>query len=109
MAKKSDIKPTAYGTELMFENLRSNHKIKSRYMSAALAFILGIIGANQFYLGHVIKGILKILLTAICVGVGLVLDIPLIVIPFALSILAGFRYLIQSDVKFAKKNHIRTV
>lgn len=109
MAKKQTGKQTAYGTELSYPKMRSNHKIKSRYMAATLAFILGIIGVNQFYLGNIIKGILKILLTVICLVVGVFLDMPLILIPVVLSILTCLRYLAQTDAKFAAKNHVRVI
>lgn len=102
---------TAYGTELTYTKLRSNHPIKSKYMAAALCMLFGAVGANQFYLHNFVKGILKILLTAVCI----VLDVlglfpfPFIAIPFALSAVTGLLYLAKSDVAFAKKNKVRIV
>lgn len=78
-------------------------------MAAALSFIFGIIGVNQFYLGNIVRGILKILFTVICLVIGMFVDFPMIAIPLVISVLTGLKYLAQSDVKFAEKNHIRTV
>ena len=60
MAKKTAAEQTAYGTRLKFKGLRSNHPIKSRYMAAFLAMVFGIIGANQFYLRNIVKGLRNI-------------------------------------------------
>lgn len=109
MAKKTD--KSAYGTELMFNKIRSNHPIRSRYMAAVLAIVFGFLGIHHFYLNNIVKGILMLLFSAVCI----VLDIfglfqfKFIVIPIAISILTGFIYLLKSDVKFAKSNHIRTI
>ena len=86
---------TAYGTKLRFTGMRSNHPVKSRYMAAALAMILGIIGANQFYLRNIVKGILKILFSAIFIVLNVLFDPPFILIPIVLSVISGFVYLLQ--------------
>lgn len=109
MAKKTASPETAYGTKLRFKGMRSNHPVKSRYMAAALAMILGIIGANQFYLRNFVRGLLKILLTAVFIVLDVLFAPPFILIPVVLSIITGLVYLLQSDEAFAKKNHIRTI
>ncbi len=109
MAKKADSPTAAYGTKLKFKGMRSNHPIKSRYMAAALAMILGIVGANQFYLRNIVRGFLKILFTAICLLLSFFINPLIILIPVVLSLITGFVYLIQSDSFFAKHNHVRTV
>lgn len=109
MANKTAAPETAYGTKLRFSGMRSNHPVKSRYMAAALAMILGIIGANQFYLRNIFRGIFKILFSAIFVVLNVLFDPPFILIPIVLSVISGFVYLLQSDEKFAKKNHVRTI
>ena len=109
MANKTAAPETAYGTKLRFTGMRSNHPVKSRYMAAALAMILGIIGANQFYLRNIVKGILKILFSAVFVVLNVLFDPPFILIPIVLSVISGFVYLLQSDEKFAQKNHVRTI
>ena len=109
MAKKTATPDSAYGTKLRFNGLRSNHPIKSRYMAAALAMTLGIIGANQFYLRNIVRGIIKILFTAIIVIFDVLFEPPLIFIPILLSMVSGFIYLLQSDKTFAKRNHVRTI
>lgn len=109
MAKKAATPETAYGTKLEYKNMRSNHPIKSRYMAAALAMILGIVGANQFYLRNIVRGLLKILFTVVFVVLDVLFNPPFILIPIVLSIITGFVYLLQSDASFAKKNHVRTI
>lgn len=109
MAKKSTA--AAYGTELMFSKTRSNHPVRSRYMAAALAIVFGTLGVHHFYLNNFVKGILMLLFSAVCI----VLDITglfqfkFILIPVVISVFTGFVYLIKSDVKFAKSNHVRTI
>lgn len=109
MASKTVVPETAYGTKLKYKGMKSNHPIKSRYMAAALAMVLGIIGANQFYLRNVMRGLLKILFTAVFVVLNVLFDPPFILIPVILSVITGFVYLLQSDETFAKKNHVRTI
>lgn len=109
MAKKTAAEQTAYGTRLKFKGLRSNHPIKSRYMAAFLAMVFGIIGANQFYLRNIIKGLLKILFSAIFIVLDVIFEPPFILIPVVLSVISGLVYLIQSDEAFAKANHVRTI
>lgn len=108
MAKKNDIE-TAYGTKLKYKGIRSNHPIRSRYMAAALSMILGIVGANQFYLRNVVRGILKLLLTVICIVLDVVFAPPFTLIPVVISLFTGFMYLMQSDESFAKRNHVRII
>lgn len=109
MAKKSN--EAAYGTELMFKKLRSNHPVRSRYMAAALAIVFGILGANHFYLHNFIKGILMLIVSAVCI----VLDVlglfqfKFVIIPIVISVLTGITYLLKSDTSFAKSNHVRTI
>ena len=109
MAKKAAAEQTAYGTGLKFRGLRSNHPIKSRYMAAFLAIVFGIIGANQFYLRNIVKGLLKIVFSAIFIVLDAIFDPPFVLIPVVLSVIAGLVYLIQSDEAFAKANHVRTI
>lgn len=109
MANKTAVPETAYGTKLKFKGMRSNHPVKSRYMAAALAIILGIIGANQFYLRNIVRGLLKILFSAVFVLLNILFGHPFVLIPVVLSVITGFVYLLQSDEKFAKKNHVRTI
>lgn len=109
MSKKNEAPLEAYGTELAYGKFRSNHPIRSRHMASALAFIFGIIGVNQFYLRNIVRGILKILLTVICVLLDFLLSMPFIIIPIALSVIAGVVYLVQTDEQFAKRNHVRPV
>lgn len=109
MAKKTASPETAYGTKLRFTGLKSNHPVKSRYMACALAMILGIIGANQFYLRNFVRGILKILFTVVFVVLDVLFTPPFILIPVILSVFSGFIYLLQSDEKFAKSNHVRII
>ena len=71
MAKNASAPSAAYGTQLRFKGIRSNHPIKSRYLAAALAMIFGIVGANQFYLRNIVRGFLKILFTTrVVAGIG---------------------------------------
>lgn len=109
MAKKTATPETAYGTKLNFRLLRSNHPIKSRYMAAVLAMILGIVGANQFYLRNIFRGLLKIVLTVICVVLDVLFAPPFILIPVVISLFTGLMYLLQNDETFAVKNHVRTI
>ena len=109
MANRTAAAETAYGTKLRFKGMRSNHPVKSRYMAAVLAMILGIVGANQFYLRNIVRGLLKILFSAVFVVLNVLFDPPFILIPFVLSVITGFVYLLQSDETFAKKNHVRTI
>lgn len=109
MANRTAAPETAYGTKLRFRGMRSNHPVKSRYMAAALAMILGIIGANQFYLRNIVRGFLKILFSAVFFVLNILFDPPFILIPIVLSVISGFIYLLQSDETFAKKNHVRTI
>lgn len=49
------------------------YKVKKKYVAVLLAFFLGVLGINNFYLGDSTKGIVKILLTtvgAVFVGLG---------------------------------------
>ena len=109
MAKKPEIPTTAYGTKLRYKGMRNNRPLKSRYMAAALAMIFGFLGVNQFYLRNIVRGILKIFLTLICLLLGLLLNSGIILIPFAISLITGFIYLIQSDAFFARYNRVRTI
>ncbi len=109
MAKKANTPETAYGTKLKYKDIRSNHPIKSRYMAAALAMVFGIVGANQFYLRNVIRGLIKIIFTAVFVVLDVLFAPPFILIPVVLSVITGFVYLLQSDANFAKSNHVRTI
>lgn len=109
MAKKQ--KASAYGTELMFTKLRSNHPVRSRYMAAVLAIVFGITGAHHFYLNNIVKGLLMLALSAGCIFVDTLklLQFRFILIPVLISVITGLVYLIKSDAKFAKNNHIRTI
>ena len=109
MAKKTASPETAYGTKLRFTGLKSNHPVKSRYMACALAMIFGIIGANQFYLRNIGRGLLKLLLTVVCIVLDVLFTPPFTLIPVILSLFTGLMYLIQSDESFAKRNHVRTI
>ncbi|MCD7775160.1 MAG: TM2 domain-containing protein [Clostridiales bacterium] len=110
MAKSKILPEQVYGTEIINPKGRSNQPVRSRYMAAVLAMILGIVGVNQFYLRNVVRGILKIIFTLIFVICGFIFDRMFIVlIPVVLSVLTGVIYLCQSDVKFQQKNHVRTV
>ncbi|MBQ8209262.1 MAG: TM2 domain-containing protein [Clostridia bacterium] len=111
MSKKSSAGISAYGTQLVNPAGRSNHPVRSRYMAAALAILLGVVGANHFYLRNVVRGILMVLVTAVCIvlDVFAVFSFKFILIPVILSVLTGLSYLITSDKKFSKRNHIRIV
>ena len=109
MAKKATAPETAYGTKLKYKDIRSNQSIKSRYMAAALAMVFGIVGANQFYLKNFGRGLIKIVFTAVFVVLDVLFAPPFILIPVVLSVISGFVYLLQSDVNFAKTNHVRTI
>lgn len=109
MANKTSTPETAYGTKLKFKNIRSNHPIKSRYMAAVLSMILGIVGANQFYLRNIVRGLLKLLITVICIVLDVLFAPPFTLIPVVISLFTGFFYLLQSDESFAKRNHVRTI
>ena len=109
MAKKTASPETAYGTKLRFDGIKSNQPVKSRYMAAALAMILGIAGVNQFYLRNFVRGLLKILFTVIFIILDALFDPPFILIPVILSIFTGFMYLLQNDESFAKRNHVRVI
>ncbi len=80
-------------------------------MAAALAILLGVLGANHFYLRNVVRGIIMLLFTAICVILDMfaLVDFKFILIPVIISVLTGLSYLFISDKKFAQKNRIRTV
>ena len=110
MSKKSSVND-AYGTQLINPAGRSNHPVRSRYMAAALAIVLGIVGANHFYLRNVVRGIIMVLITAVCITLDVfaIFSFKFILIPVALSVLTGLSYLITSDKKFSKRNHIRIV
>lgn len=109
MAKKSAM--SAYGTELMFKKTRSNHPIRSRYMAAVLAIILGTFGVHHFYLNNIVRGILMLIFSAICIGIDVlgIFQFKFILIPVVISVFTGLVYLIKSDVNFAKSNHVRTI
>lgn len=111
MSKKSSANASAYGTQLVNPAGRSNHPVRSRYMAAALAILLGILGANHFYLKNVVRGILMVLFTAVCIvlDVFAIVSFKFILIPVVISALTGLSYLIASDKKFSKKNHVRIV
>ena len=89
MAKKPADVQTAYGTRLKFKGLRSNHPIKSRYMAAFLAMVFGIIGVNQFYLRNIVKGLLKIVFSAVFIVLDVMFEPPFTLIPVVLSVIAG--------------------
>ncbi len=108
MAKKKNPN-TAYGTELISAEARSNHPIRSKYTAAALSMILGIFGIHQFYLRNVIRGLLTIVFTLIFFVLDYLFTPPLILVPVAVTVFRGLFYLIQSDDKFMKKNHVRIV
>ena len=80
-------------------------------MAAALAILLGALGANHFYLKNVVRGILMVLFTAICIVLDIyaIFSFKFIIIPVVISVLTGLLYLVTSDKKFCKKNHVRTV
>lgn len=109
MAKKTEM--SAYGTELMFKKIRSNHPVRSRYMAAVLAIVLGTFGVHHFYLNNFIKGILMLILSAICTVIDIlgIFQFSFILIPVVISVFTGLVYLIRSDVSFAKSNHVRTI
>lgn len=111
MNKKSSAITCAYGTQLINPSGRSNHPVRSRYMAAALAILFGILGANHFYLKNVVKGILTVLLSAVCIvlDVFAIVSFKFILIPVIISVLTGLSYLITSDKRFCKKNHVRIV
>ena len=109
MAKKST--SVAYGTQLKFKKMRSNHPIRSRYMAAVLAILLGFAGVHHFYLNNFVKGLLMIVLTAVCVVIDIlgILQFSFVIIPVVISVLTGLIYLMKSDAAFAKSNHVRTI
>ncbi len=110
MAKKQILTTQVYGTEVINPKSKSNQPVRSKYMAAVLAMILGIIGVNQFYLRNVIRGILMIVFTLIFVVCGFIFDAyTIILIPVILNVLRGVIYLCQSDIKFQQKNHVRTI
>lgn len=109
MAKKQKV--SAYGTELMFTKLRSNHPVRSRYMAAVLAIVFGITGAHHFYLNNIVRGLLMIVFSAVCIFVDTlkIVQFRFILIPILISVITGLIYLLKSDEKFAKNNRIRTI
>lgn len=111
MSKKSSLNTSAYGTQLVNPTGRSNHPVKSKYMASALAILLGILGANHFYLKNVVRGIIMLVLTAICIVIDVfaIFDFNFILIPVIISVLTGLKYLVTSDKNFCKKNHVRIV
>lgn len=111
MSKKSSVTASAYGTELINLKGRSNHPVRSRYMAAALAILLGVLGANHFYLRNVVRGILMLIFSAVCITLDVfgIFQFKFLLIPVIISVLTGLSYLLKSDKKFAQKNHVRTV
>ena len=100
----------AYGTELAYNSLRANHKMRSRHLAAVLAFLTGFLGVHNFYLGKVVPGILQLLLTVILALVCLKLFCApyVMIIPFALAIVRGILLLGMDDAKFREKYRVRT-
>ena len=80
-------------------------------MASALAILLGILGANHFYLKNVVRGILMLILSAVCITLDVfaIFEFSFILIPIVISVLTGLIYLVTPDKRFCKKNHVRTV
>lgn len=108
--KGSTRKKTAYGTELEFDYFRSNNKIRSKYLAGVLAIVFGVLGVHQFYMGHVVKGIIELAVTALCYLLFVFLfHYPvLMILPFAYAIIRGITIMNMSDEKFRLKNKART-
>lgn len=106
---KTKTPAAAYGTELSSVRIRSNHPIRSRYMAAVLAIILGIFGVNHFYLRNILRGFLMLFLTIVCIVAQSFLGMAFILLPVCLSVIQGLIYLMQSNEAFMKRNHVRTL
>jgi len=72
---------------------RRDTKDKNKYVAAALAFFLGIIGAHHFYLKNNKRGFIYIILAVFTVGI----------IPRIISLVEAIQYLIMSDEDFDLK------
>lgn len=67
---------------------------RNKYIAAALAFFLGILGIHRFYLGRTGSGIVMLLLTITVVGM---------LVTFLWALIDMVRYLAMSDREFAQR------
>ena len=114
MAKKKQLPAAArqaYGTELAFENLRANHKMRSRQLAGVLAIFAGMFGVHNFYLGKIVPGVIQLVVTIVFALVFLnkMIWMPyLLIIPFAVAAVRGILLLGMDDKKFREKYRVRT-
>lgn len=72
----------------------ANNGAKSRIVAALLAFFLGYLGAQYFYLGSVKKGVVCILVSCTIIG---------LFITETWGVISGIRFLAMSNEDFNKK------
>ena len=111
MAGKASSAPmTLYGVEIRGTSVRSNHPIRSKYVAAVLAILLGVLGVHQFYLRNVVRGLIQLAFTAAIIFAARLSGMEwLILIPVAICVLRGILYLVLPDSRFCKANHVRCV
>jgi len=61
---------------------------KSIIMASLLCILLGLLGAHQFYTGHIVKGVVMLLLTI--TGWGLLITVPWTILDWALILTGQF-------------------
>ena len=57
-------------------------------MALLLCTLLGLLGAHQFYTGHIVKGVVMLLLTI--TGWGLLITVPWMILDWALILTGQF-------------------
>ena len=100
----------AYGVQLSGTTVRSNYPVRSKYLAAVLAMLLGIAGVHYFYLRNIVRGLIQVAFTALIIFISRLIGTNwLICIPFGLCVLRGVLYLAVPESRFCKANHVRYV
>ena len=116
MAKKQKSLPAAttqaYGTELAFNGLRANHRMRSRQLAGVLAIFTGIFGVHNFYLGKIASGVVELVVTGLFALIfcnRILLWMPyMLIVPCVYAAIRGILLLGMSDAKFREKYRVRT-
>ncbi len=92
--------------------------IRNKNIAGVLSFFLGMLGAHQFYLKHIGKGVAILVFTLIFSGAFLAvntmikMDVTNWIIAFCvyetLFIIRGLVYMFESEKLFKEKNKVRT-
>ena len=99
-------------------SVENSAPVRSKSLAGVLCMFLGAFGVHQFYLKHIGKGVVILLLTAVmssayfAVSSMVKMDMSNWITAFciyeALFIIRGLVYLFQSEKRFKVKNKVRT-